>query len=274
MIIAAYAGVGKTFFAQHVEGAVDLVTMPHSWILPPPDKDAGAFESEKGAHHFLCDPRYPDNYILEILKAEQKYRYVLIPTDIRIIRLLREEYERKVILCYPTQEQENDYRERFLARGNSEEFLEIFIDCWESFLTPFWKQEVPGKHLPLLPGEFLMDKKREFDHAEKEGMSGPIPNSVIGEIMERQAGERGDFALYLLDSNENLLYRISNIDCGEERSFLYNLGRKIYEETNLTPLVAPWRRYKEVHLQFSMTDDRDKLRSFVEAHRRITDKKE
>lgn len=82
----------------------------------------------------LTDPLYPENYIIDILRAEQEHDYVLILTDMEVIRRLREEYGRKVVLCYPADELKDEYRERFIARGNSEEFLNLFIGGG----TAFW----------------------------------------------------------------------------------------------------------------------------------------
>lgn len=267
MIITSYAGAGKTFFANHAENAVDLVTMPHSWILPPPGKNPGEHESEKGARYLLRDPRYPDNYILEILKAEREYRYVLIPTNAGILRQLRETYGRNAILCYPTPEQKSDYRERFLARGNSSDFLDIFIDNFEEFLSPFWNREVPGYHLPLLPGEFLLDKKETIDRITSEDTSELISDSVIEKLTKEQVRGRGGFVLYLSGDCESLLYCIQNIDCAEERSFLYRIGRKVYDETEIIPLVVPRRYFEEICFRFLWTDDKSKVYRFVEHYK-------
>lgn len=38
MIIAAYAGAGKSTFAARFENAVDVVSMPRSCILPPKNR--------------------------------------------------------------------------------------------------------------------------------------------------------------------------------------------------------------------------------------------
>lgn len=90
MIIAAYTGAGKSTFAKRAEGAVDLATMPRRWFLSPSDGKDGAHEGEKSARYFLRDPRYPNNCILDVLRVEQEYPYVLIPTNARTIGRLWE----------------------------------------------------------------------------------------------------------------------------------------------------------------------------------------
>lgn len=87
MIIAAYAGAGKSAFARQVEEAVDLPSMPYSRVLPPEKGTKRECEAEKAAPYLLSNPQYPYNYLLEILKAEREYEYVLIPTAIRVIQM-------------------------------------------------------------------------------------------------------------------------------------------------------------------------------------------
>lgn len=268
MIIASYAGAGKTTFAQRVEGAVDLATMPRSWFLPPPGEGEGARESEKGAPYFLRDPRYPDNYILDVLRAEREYPYVLIPTNAGIIRRLWEEHGRQVILCYPTREQKEIYRARFLARGNSGDFLDIFIDGWEGFLEPFWAGEVPGISLPLGYGEFLLDARDRIDRAGRESAREPVPSEVIEKLAEDLAGRRGEFALYLLWGRERLAYRIRDIEDPEERTFLYHVGRRAYEREGITLMAAPRSVFEEDEYRFAWTDDRERMLRFLEREER------
>ena len=148
MIIAAYAGAGKSTFAKKVEGAVDLPIMPYKWILPPTEKDSAELEAEKGALHRLRDPRFPENYLAEILRAERECRFVLIPTDCEVIRRLCGDYGRKVLLCYPEDSCREEYRARFLARGNSETFLNLFVDNWDCFLAPVREYRHGVRYVP------------------------------------------------------------------------------------------------------------------------------
>ncbi|MDE6456038.1 MAG: hypothetical protein K2L38_09085 [Dysosmobacter sp.] len=71
----------------------------------------------KRARYLLRDPRYPNNCILDVLRVEQEYPYVLIPTNARTIGCLWEEYDRRVVLCYPTEDQKETYRTRFRVKG-------------------------------------------------------------------------------------------------------------------------------------------------------------
>ena len=45
MIIAAFAGVGKTYFCNHVKDTKDFVCMPYKYFLP--EINNGCMEEEK-----------------------------------------------------------------------------------------------------------------------------------------------------------------------------------------------------------------------------------
>ncbi len=149
MIIAGYAGTGKSTFAAQIKNAIDLTTMPFSRILPT--DGSGEPEAEKAAP-WLFDPLYPDNYMAAVLRAEGRYDYVIIPTSEWVIYRLQKEYGRKIVVCCPTDECKEEYRRRFADRGNSDEFIEIYIGKWEEFLLNV-REFDNVVHIPLGPGE-------------------------------------------------------------------------------------------------------------------------
>ena len=81
MLIAAYAGCGKSTAAQQLgSDVVDLLSMPYRWLLPYKGlslRSAAELEREKGGLHHVGAPRFPQNYILEILRAEQSGKTVM-----------------------------------------------------------------------------------------------------------------------------------------------------------------------------------------------------
>lgn len=174
MIISAYAGAEKSTFALQVERAVDLTVMPYKWILPPTEKKNAELEGEKGAFYHLPNPLYPENYIIDILRAEREYDYVLIPTDVEVICSLQERYGRKVLLCYPGDECRGEYRERFIARGNSESFLSLFSDGWNHFLAPVKKNQL-GVHIVMEPRQYLTDLQNRFEEERRTDKTAPLP---------------------------------------------------------------------------------------------------
>lgn len=100
---------------------------------------------------------------------EREYDYVLIPTSMHVVRRLREKYGRKVVLCYPADELREEYKERFIARGNSEDFLDLFIEMWDHFLGPV-REYRDAVHIVMGAGEHLTDLKERL--SEEKSRSG------------------------------------------------------------------------------------------------------
>ena len=264
MIIAAYAGTGKSTFAQRIEGAADLPIMPCKWILPTTGKTGAELEGEKGALHRLADPRFPYNYLAEVLKAERVSRFVLIPTDLTIIRHLREDYGRKVVFCYPGEDCREEYRARFVARGNSESFLELFIDGWDGFLEPA-RDYSRGVHIVMEPGEYLTDLLPRLEEERRADTTEPLDDETIRDIEETAAELGRDLVLYLPGDDEGWFYPIQDLDAPEERQLLDRLGRAAFVHTpGLTPFLAPKEAFPPEALAASTTEDRRVLLSFVE----------
>jgi len=89
MIIAAYAGCGKSVFAEmNPESAVDLFCMPYKYYL---EESVNYGEKGKANPDNAMRPEYPDNYVLAIKDAMSNYKYVLIPSDYWVLRLLEKE---------------------------------------------------------------------------------------------------------------------------------------------------------------------------------------
>lgn len=267
MIIAAYAAAGKSAFAAQTEGAIDLLCMPYKWILPPVDKAPLELESEKGALYHLHDPRYPDNYIAAILRAEREHQFVVIPTDMAVVRRLQEDYDRKVVLCYPEDSCKEEYRERFVARGNSESFLEIFIDGWDRFLRPVRENE-RGVHIVMGSGEYLMDLRPHLEEEWRTDTTQPAAEETICTLEEELAGRRKDQILYLSGDEDCRFYPITDLDAPEEREFLYRLGKMVLgSDIDIVPMVAHRSVFRKASIDAFQTADREAVMAFVEKYK-------
>lgn len=263
MIIAAYAGTGKSTFAQRVERAVDLPIMPFSWILPPTRKPDAELEGEKGALHRLRDPRFPDHYLAEILKAERTSRFVLIPTNFEVICRLREEYGRKVLLCYPGEECREEYRSRFLARGNSESFLELFINGWDHFLGPVRDYD-QGVHIVMRSGAYLTDLLPRLEEERQSDTTEPVDDGTIRDIEEKTAERGRNLVLCLCGDGRRCFYPVRNLDAPEERWFLDRIGRVAFAcDPGLTPFLAPKGMFPPETLAAFTTEDQRVALAFV-----------
>ena len=157
-IIAAHAGTGKSTLAKKFpERFVDFVCMPYKYHLPE-QFDENDNESCKASPEHELNFDYPDNYYDAIISEFNKHNKTLIvPPDWRLLMLFNSK-DIPYILCYPenTEEAKNVYRERYINRGNSEHFLEIFIDGWENFME-FFETDRFGHKIVLKPQQYLTD---------------------------------------------------------------------------------------------------------------------
>ena len=152
MVVAGFSGIGKSYFASlHPDIAVDFVCMPYKYFLDP---EAPYDESSKASPDLVMRPEWPFNYVKAILKCPIN-KIILIPSDCRVLRLLEIE-NIPYYLCYPVKRAKKIYRKRFVKRGNSHEFLRIFIGEWKSFMETL-REDTFGRHIVLKPKQYLSD---------------------------------------------------------------------------------------------------------------------
>jgi hypothetical protein len=61
------------------------------------------------------------------------------------------------VLCYPDKSLKSEYLMRFIERGNTECFIEIFIGRWGNFINSFENDISALKHIVLKSGQYLSD---------------------------------------------------------------------------------------------------------------------
>jgi hypothetical protein len=152
VIIAAYAGCGKTFFAQISHSALDLHCMPYKYF-PRENNERG--ESGKADPNNEMRPEWPYNYVAAIENAMKDYEYILIPSDFRVLALLKKK-QICYTLIYPHKDAKEEYLKRYLSRGNTENFLSIFYEHWDWFIDNL-EADNYGKKIVLQPYQFLSD---------------------------------------------------------------------------------------------------------------------
>lgn len=231
MIVAGYAGAGKSYLAQRWEQAVEVPSMPYSWVLPPrEDGFQGEYEGEKGAPYHLPNPLYPENYLLAILQAEQARGVVIIPTIPMILYRLCREWERRVLLFYPEDGLREEYRQRYLGRGNRAEFLELFLGRWENYLDSFRELEERGCgiHIRLKSGEYLSHYREQLQRATAEAPC-PVPAEDLRELEEELRRGKEQIVLTLEGEEQTCCYLAGHWEAPGVQSFLYQAGRLAYD---------------------------------------------
>lgn len=157
-IIAAFAGVGKSYLGRKYENVLDLESTYYKWLE---NGVANMTEEErKGNLNRQLNPAWPDNYITEILKQKDNYDIVLIQLSHQ--RLKNEkifEYFREnnieFYVARPNLTGWQAIEQRLRERGNKEEFIAQVRDNFEVFIEEFSKPEY--NQIVIDDGQFLED---------------------------------------------------------------------------------------------------------------------
>lgn len=153
MIIAAFTGTGKTTLAaMYPDRVIDFVCMPYKYYL---EQDSDGTESSKANPDNIMREDWPYNYVEAIKSMLKNGKTILIPSDSRVLVLLRL-VNIPYILCYPQRSAKDTYRQRFIDRGNTEDFLSIFIDGWDWFMDALDGTEAERRFV-LEEDQFLSD---------------------------------------------------------------------------------------------------------------------
>ncbi|MDR0306546.1 MAG: hypothetical protein LBI42_06885 [Chitinispirillales bacterium] len=120
-----------------------------------PDCNEGEIEAGKANPDNTMRMDYPENYVEAIKTVLNEENVILIPPDLSVLRLLRKD-KIPYTLCYPKRDAKEIYRKRFINRGNTENFIDIFIGCWDNFFDSLEK-DTHGKHVVMRPHKFLSD---------------------------------------------------------------------------------------------------------------------
>ena len=156
-IIDAFAGTGKTTFCEKHKNAIDFVCMPFKYVNFAEVSGNLSGESIKAHDDLIFRDGWQNLYYEALIHTYEKYpaEMIVIPTINGILDRL--EYEDiPYTLVYPCRAAKEEYNRRFIERGNSENFLSIFVDGWE-----YWMRAVRSHHnldcIELQPTEYLSD---------------------------------------------------------------------------------------------------------------------
>ena len=159
MIIAGFAGVGKTTFCEaNQDKVIDFICMPYKYrnfneVAKELDED----ESIKANNRleYICG--WQKDYFEAIKECEMDVpeKCILIPTESRVLEMLYDE-NIPYLMVYPDASLKEEYRRRYVERGDSENFLHIFVDNWEMWMELL--RHCPGyRRIVLKSGEYLSD---------------------------------------------------------------------------------------------------------------------
>ena len=189
MIIAAYAGVGKTTFCNKYKHAIDFWVMPFKYENYNEIQKEHSDESIKAADDLQLRFGWRYIYYDALMKTAKEYpgEIIVIPTDIDIMEWLNDD-NIPFTMVYPDIHLKQEYERRFIERGNNENFLTVFVDGLEDWVDNFDKLECSNKIKLELPEQYL---------------------SRVIKVTEPQGSYIEDKSKYIYDLLESIL---SNLD--------------------------------------------------------------
>lgn len=173
MIIAAFSGTGKSYFAEHVAEAKDFSAISYQYKDVNKNDIAAEEVIKKSDSLRERNRKWPDNYIGAVANLYHDYRYFIIPSDRAVLRglqLLQIPY----ILVYPERKAKEEYKNRFAKRENADHYLHDFIDGWDLWMDQL-RRDSYGWCMELPAGEYLTDIKADIDQViDREEVCVPI----------------------------------------------------------------------------------------------------
>lgn len=127
-VIAGFAGIGKTTLANKYKNVYDLESTTYEWDNSN-HKDLSD-EQLKGLVRNQ-NPLWPGNYIDEIKEKMLEYDILFVKSHPDILEIYDKE-NIPYIICYPCKEALEEYKQRYMKRENSIEYIEKTIGSYDS----------------------------------------------------------------------------------------------------------------------------------------------
>ena len=154
IIICGWAGIGKSTLQKKYKNAIDLESITYKWDYDKKLLKQFNHEQLKALKTRKINPNWPANYLSDINKSIKQYDIILVAYSRYIIDLLvKNNYD--FYLCYPDYQFKDEYIERYLTRGNNENYLNTIKTEFETEFN--YLSSLPFKKLNIFKGEFLED---------------------------------------------------------------------------------------------------------------------
>ena len=129
MIISAFCGTGKTYLC----------------------KKSGGRLIEFECWRYSNKPGFPHNIVRNIVSMCEKIDGIFISTNPMVLDALK---KMNVVLIYPKLSLKDEYIERFVNRGSSDDFISILSQYWEPWIIEAMAQN-QLRHIVLESGQYI-----------------------------------------------------------------------------------------------------------------------
>lgn len=153
IVIAGFAGIGKTTLAKKYKNVVDLESSIYKYDYSNINTDN--LETLKGTEDRILNKNFPNNYIKAIKEAQEKYDVVLVWIHPEEALTYYDKSNIDYYLCYPCKEALKEYENRFINRGNNKTYIDKVISSFDKRYEQF--KNNPHKQIELNVGETLED---------------------------------------------------------------------------------------------------------------------
>lgn len=154
MIISAFAGSGKSYATKQLENAIDLESSDYQWIYE--DDVTDDVEARKGIDNRKKNPDFIKDYVDAIEKAKDEYDQVFIAAQPAV---LEELVNRNIpfAVAYPTKDSKDTYIQRYIDRGNNEQFVNLMDTNFYNFVDDMMTNKAASKHIVIEQNKHLLD---------------------------------------------------------------------------------------------------------------------
>lgn len=151
LIIAGFAGIGKTTLAKKYKNVIDLESSIYKWDNT--GLEDVPVEARKGTKR-KENPNWPNNYIEEIKKQSLNYDIILVWIKPEVLEIY-DENDIDYVLCFPEKSAITIYEERYKKRGNNKEYIEKVVGTYDERFEEF--RQKPVSQIILQGNETLED---------------------------------------------------------------------------------------------------------------------
>ncbi len=163
IIIAGFGGVGKTTLAKKYKNVLDLESTPYKYLI----ENYGNYDAEavkgQGIAEKKLSPDFPNNYVAAIQENIGKYDYILVwcHPEQSLPHLDKAHIDYEIFL--PTRDALDEYRQRFINRGNSEEYVNR-VSSKESYDKRLPQWQATGKPIIFLEADETLESYLQSHH--------------------------------------------------------------------------------------------------------------
>ena len=152
-IISAFPGIGKTTLVQTSKNYIDLESSDYKWL----DIDKTLPIEERKGTAKTINPDFPNNYIKKISELTDMGFNVLISSQKEVREALQAQGIKYTIVL-PSLDMKEEMINRYLSRGNQENFVNLLKTNYEKFVEDLAMD--PNEKIVLKHGEHLSDVVR------------------------------------------------------------------------------------------------------------------